>query len=432
MRLAPLLGLLLAAAAGDANASLKRVDKAVAELSEQLLAGLDARGATVAVLPFENAEGKPTELGRLFADGLTEAVLRTGRLAAVDRNYVSRMMNEISLGVLGLAEAKTAAEVGKFSGARYLLVGRAEPSGRKGLRVSARLVETESSRLAASAKTDLKLDGDLRQLYQTPARLDPAAHGLFAAEETGQAVFLGQTGPNDCRWIEARASAAVERDPAAARAAAIALARARASGLLTGHTPPENPEFDQPAYQGQIEAVLRATRSGRVEEEKLVEDKLSGKRATVTLHACMRPLSAAAAGGLSVELMLNQNRFFAGQDARAILTASRDAYLYLFSVDFGGKAGRVFPVEGAGGNRLTAGKPFIFPNEDHRAAGVRMVAELPEGRKDSIEMLRALACEREVGRRLESARSYAELVRALDESGAAWAEDVRVFTIYSR
>ncbi|MEE8424401.1 MAG: hypothetical protein V3S11_01155, partial [Elusimicrobiota bacterium] len=92
---------------------------------------------------------------------------------------------------------------------------------------------------------------------------------------------------------------------------------------------------------------------------------------------------------------------------------------------------RVFPVAGARGHRIKAGEPFVFPSERHRKDGVSLQAQLPEGAGSSIEMLRAIAVRRNIGKLLDNATTYPEIAAKLDDSGAAWTEDVRVFTIYT-
>ena len=152
----------------------------------------------------------------------------------------------------------------------------------------------------------------------------------------------------------------------------------------------------------------------------------------MSLESCLKPVQESADKDFRVEMMLNQNRFFAGQDARAILTVNRDAFLYIYSVDFDQNAIQVFPMEGATENKVIAGKPFSFPNAKHREDGILFLAELPKGSKNSVEMLRVIATKDDVGELLRGAKTYPELVRKLEQAGTDWSEDVRVFTIYKK
>ncbi len=426
---APLIAALLLMPAAARADAIKDIDLAGSMLVRQILKRTDIKGKNVAILPFENPENVATELGRLISEGMEDGVINSGRFTVLDRAYVTRMMNEIAMSASGLTDARTAIEIGKMKAAAYLLVGRTEPIGRKRLRVKVRLLETATAKLVATAKADMRFSRDLRALYAQAAVLDAAAVGFFGEESSGDVVFIDRPGKS-CKWIEAKAKAPVRGDPAAARAAAIALARRKATQKLLGQTPSAEPNFSESAFRGQLEKVLRATRSSRVSEESIVDEGRQGKDYHVTIETCLRPLNRKNKD-FRVELMLNQNRFFSGQEASAILTTTKNAYIYLFSVDFDQNATRVFPVEGARGHRSKAGKPFIYPSERHRKDGVTFGAELPEGAGSSIEMLRVVAVRRDVEKLLDDAKTYPEVVRKLEGSGAAWAEDVRVFTIYT-
>jgi TolB-like protein len=419
--------LALAAPAG----AIRRVEKTAERLAEKLFASSAERGANIAVLPFESENGKASELGRAFADAVAARALQKDRFTVLDRQYVSRMLGEIRLGMTGLGDPKTAARIGKFSGARYLLVGRVESVSKKKIRVSARLLETETSKLIASASEESRLNAEMRSLLAKTVPLDAAAASLFGARERSSgAVFLDRPGVRGCRWIESRASVPLADSADASRAAALSVARSKAVSRLLGSEPKGLPDFGDGAVTDNLEKVLRATRSSRVEAEKIVDAGKASGRYELTLETCLKP--ARTGGGLSVEMMLNQNRFSPGQDARAIVTASRDARLYLFSVDFDGRAILVFPAEGARDNRIRAGSPFAYPDEKHREAGIRLVAELPAGHARSVETLRALVAERDVAPLFAGLERYADIVAAVEDSGAAWDEDARVFTIRAR
>ncbi len=422
-----LLPILLLATALPAQA-IKRVDKTSLRLSKTLFASSAEKGANVAVMPFESEDGKASELGRAFADAISAQALSQERFTILDRQYVSRMLGEIRLGMTGLGDPKTATKIGKFSGARYLLVGRLERIGKRKIRVSARLLETESSTLVATASEETSLNGEMRALLAKSAAVDAVAASLFSENErSSDAVFLDRPGVDGCRWIEVRVSIPALKSGDASRAAALSLARRKAVGRLLDREPTGLPDFTDGAVTEQMEEVLRATRSSRVEAEKVIAAHKDRGRFHMTLETCLKPSSKTDA--LSVEMMLNQNRFTPGQDARAIVTTNKDARLYLFSVDFDGNAFLVFPSDGARNNRIQAGTPFAYPDEKHQAAGIRLVAELPEGHGSSVEMLRALAVTHDALPLIKGIKRYSDIVKAVDESGASWDEDVRVFTI---
>ncbi|PCI36738.1 MAG: hypothetical protein COB53_08535 [Elusimicrobia bacterium] len=421
---------LLLAAATPAH-SMRRMEKTASKLSETLFAFPAEKGANVAVMPFESENGQASELGRAFADAIAERALSEKRFTVLDRQYVSRMLGEIRLGMTGLGDPSTAAKIGKFSGARYLLVGRIERISKRKIRVVTRLLETESATLIGTTSEVTTLSTKMRALLEKTAAVDAVAASLFSQkEQKSDAVFLDRPGTDGCQWIESRVHVHGLGSRDASRAAALSLARRKAVGRLLDRKPRSLPDFTDGALTGQIEAVLRATRSSRIEAEKITDSHTGGGYFHLTLETCLK--RSARGGAFSVEMMLNQNRFSPGQDARAIMTTSKNARLYLFSVDFDGNAILVFPSDGARNNRIQAASPLVYPDEKHRAAGIRLVAELPKGHTQSVEMLRVLAVDRQVSSIIKGISRYSDIVKAVDESGASWDEDVRVFTIRSR
>jgi TolB-like protein len=365
--------MLLASAVTPASAALKHLDKAVRNISGELIGADFQSGSSVAVLPFRNLQGEATELGRLVSDALTLELLKTKRCTTLDRDYVSRMLDEIKLGMTGAVDQKTAVQVGKFSGARYLLVGTLEPYGQKEVLLQARLLETESAKLIASSRAEVKMDDEMWGLYSRRIALDAASAALLGGKEEKadpDVTLLNQTGKDGCQWIEAKAAVSFKSDRDAARASAITLARHKALRKVLGKAPQASPDFEEEAFTGQIENVLRATLSGRSGDEKVVEEGPAGKQYKVTFQACLKPRRENADKDFRVELLLNQNRFVEGQEARAILSSTRDGYVYLYSVDFDGKAGLVFPIKETPDNKVSAGKPFIFPSEEDRKSVV--------------------------------------------------------------
>ena len=411
--------------------AMSRMDKTVLRLSKTLFASSAEKGASVAAIPFQSENGKASELGRRLADGIATRARNERRFTIVTRRFISRQLAEFRLGMTGLTDSKTAAKIGKMSGAKYLLVGRIEKKSKRKAHIFVRLVETETSVVIGEADEVTSMNREMRELLAKTVAMDAVAASLFSKKEkNSDAVFLDRPGASGCRWIESRAHVKALSSTDASHAAALALARRKAVGRLLGKEPTSLPDFSDGAMTEQLDAVLRATRSSRSEAEKITDKHKGGGRYHLTLETCLK--APAKAGAFSVEMMLNQNRFTPGQDARAIVTASKDARLYLFSVDFDGNAILVFPTDGVHDNRIRAGSPFAYPDEEHRAAGIRLVAELPKGNTQSVEMLRALAVDHDVLSLIKGLTRFSDIVKTVDENGASWDEDVRVFTIRAK
>ncbi|MBI5594881.1 MAG: hypothetical protein HY928_02205 [Elusimicrobia bacterium] len=418
--------LLLSVPAAAADRLEKLAERAAAELA----AKVPEPGAAVAVMPFEDASGRPIELGRVVAEALSRELLKTGKVSIQDRAYLSRMLSEIKLGLAGLTDPKAALQVGRFSGAKYLVVGRIETPEGKEAAVEARLVATESATLYAASRQTLKLDDALRRLYGLPAATDAAAAAFFEEEKLDDdAVFLERPGVSGCRWVRARGDVPAGKDQDSGHAAALALARRKAVARLLGHDAVKTPDFAESAFQGRLEEVLRATRSSLVEAESVSDEVRKGGRHRLVLETCLKP---ARGGDLKAELMLNQDRFNEGQEAHAIVTVAKSARIYLFSADFDGRAQLIWPAEGTPAPLAGPSKPLVFPDEAQQASGIRMRAALPAGRSNSIEMLRVLAVDGDADALLRGRPEWNAVIKALDESGLPWAEDARVYTVYKR
>lgn len=177
----------LPAAAGAA-----RLDKAAEAIAGELLKGRRAGGAT-AVVPFRSPEGGISALGGMLADRLTARLLEKKGVTVLDRRYLARVLGEIKLQLSGLTAQDGTAELGRFAGAEFLLLGNFEQLGKKRLAVNARLVETRTGRVAAAARTELKLDDELLELYSRISAADTAAEGMFGPpvrERTGGPAAL--------------------------------------------------------------------------------------------------------------------------------------------------------------------------------------------------------------------------------------------------
>jgi len=423
------LPLLLIAASAHALFGGDRLGKAADSVIARAITVEEMSDGPVAVLPFQSPDGSVSLLAKRLSERVTEGLLKAPDVRVVDRAYLSRIMQEISLGSVGLADSRSAARVGKFSGAKTLVVGQITPKGKKKVIIGYRIVRTESAELLAAGRYELKLDKDLRSLHARKAEEDPLLSALSTESGVREgALFMDRKGSGGCRWIESRVSVPVRAGMDAARAEAISQARMQAVSRLYGKSGglPADPQGQD--LEGRLEAVLRATRPSRIESERLVREEPEGGRLRLTLEACLKT-PRKGAKDLRVELMLNQKRFREGEAARAVVTASADAYLHILSVDFEGRIYPVFPVAGLSHRRQKGGVPFVFPADEHEEAGVSLEAALPEGQTRSVEMLRALATEGDARSIVEGSKTYAEVVKALDEAGFAWAEDVRVFTV---
>jgi TolB-like protein len=409
----------------------KQIEKASGKISEDIIGSSKTWGASVAVMPFQNPDGGVSELGRLISDAVNDNLVKNRKFSVLDRVFISKLLGEIKFNLSGFTDQKTVMQLGKFGGAGFMLVGTIEPYGEKKLIVHARLIQTETSAIAGSAKAEVKFDDDMKKLYRQKASGDPVLAALLPeGQVTEDAVFLNQTGRNGCKWVESRSFAPVTDGTPVARVMAVSLSRQKAVSLVSGSRQPVRIDFQDSAIQNHLESILRLTKSPVIEEERITEESVSDRNYKVVLQTCLKPARENEDKEFKVELLLNQNSFNEGQEARALVVSNRDAWLYIYSADFDGNLSRVFPFSEKVSNKIEAGKPFAFPDEDHRQAGVSLVARLLNGADSSVETLWAVAVKRDAGVLLQQLTTSSGIAGALDAAGDEWAGDIRVYTIH--
>lgn len=408
--------LITASAAAPAYGGVKALDRAVDRLCAAA-AGAGLAGKAVAVIPFRSPDGSISVLGGMFADRLTARLIKKGAATVLDRRYLGRVMGELKLEASGFVEPSGAAALGRFTGADLLIMGSlaAGPGGDM-LYADLRLVETATGKAAAAAHEELPLDKDLRGLFSVLSAVDSEAEGLASGDRTS---FIDRPpGAGGCRWVRAYAAAPVAGDPAWAAAEALGLARARAAAKGGGLAPAGY----EPAG---LENLVAGTQAGAFSGEKITE-KAGERERSVVLEACVPPARQSKPGGLRVELLLSRGSFSEGEAARAFVSASSAALVYIYSMDMYGSAALLFPAAGEP-NLVAPGRPLVFPGED---SDHELKAVLPPGARSSVELLRAFALEPGSQTDLFGAASYRDIVERLEASGSSWAEAAAVIYIH--
>mgnify|MGYP000857360966 FL=1 len=126
---------------------------------------------TIAVLYFENNSlAQRSEMAPL-SKGLADMfITELGKITAfqvVERNKLQELLEEMKLAQAGVVSGKTAQEVGKMLGARYLLFGSYMMMLDKKLRIDVRMVEVESG---VTVKAE-EATGQPKDLYKLIATL---------------------------------------------------------------------------------------------------------------------------------------------------------------------------------------------------------------------------------------------------------------------
>ena len=222
----------------------------------------DGRGAeasgTVAVLPFANITREAAD--DWIGVGIAETVM-----ADLDtRAVVSVISQEPIPSADGVSDdtAEPALAAGRRLGARWVVTGGYQRAGDQ-LRITGRLLETESGSVLSAAK----VDGSFDQLFDLQDRiaaeltvglLGPAGRAASIATRGGTPAATGRRPATGTTSTPGAAGDTATPAPAAGAVAAVVPARVPPPGVIDGPPPPLPPEVISRDAQGR--ATIRAVR----------------------------------------------------------------------------------------------------------------------------------------------------------------------------
>ena len=281
---------------------------------------------------------------------------------------------------------------------------------------------------------------------------------VFAADNPDVQVL--QIDSEGCTWVEAKASVAFGQQDTKHQAKAQAISEARGKaieGFLGVRVQDRFMNFMQESsLKGQVgltESLIRVTQLGRILKEVVlrVGPEDDGDRYFAHIRACIVPLTDQSDKGFKVDVSLNRTRFVDGDEGLITVTATRDAYLYIYSVDVDWNAAILFPNDFAPDNHIKTGGAFLFPTEELKQRGVKVKARLPAGASVSAEMIRVIAskeplpfslidpaAKHETQKNAHSTReslgtgTFLNLMHKLNATQTEWVEDAQAFTIYKK
>lgn len=256
--------------------------------------------------------------------------------------------------------------------------------------------------------------------------------------------------PEGCTWIESEATVTVGGNDTRNQVHAAAVAQARQSAMqdfLGVEVKSRFMDFQQESLRNQqsvTESMLLTTRLGRIINEKVISGNyadLSGCRNCgyrLVLHSCLLHIPDYADKDFSVELEIRpRHDFIDGDEARLVVTANRDCFLYLYDVYLQGAkvvTDQVIPNEAMPQVALKAGETWVYPDESHKKKGINLMAQLPPGQSLSTETIRLIATKTPLPKKLydPSEGGYLAVYRRLNAARIDWSEDAVAFTIVPR
>ena len=132
----------------------------------------------MAIMPFGESGSKIEGAGAAAADVLTEVLVKNKRFSLVERERLDGLIKEQKLGMTGLIDDATAAQVGRLLGVKYMIFGNVNDASAKKVK-----------------KTRHRKDRKSGKTYSTPY-WEIQCNALVTARvidiETGEILFAGK------------------------------------------------------------------------------------------------------------------------------------------------------------------------------------------------------------------------------------------------
>ncbi len=100
---------------------------------------------SIAIFPFETMGSAGNDLGNIVFDKLLTALFNQKRFKVIERNQLEKILDEQKLGMTGVIDASTAAELGKGIGVDAIILGSVSLTRSGAISVDARAIDTESA-----------------------------------------------------------------------------------------------------------------------------------------------------------------------------------------------------------------------------------------------------------------------------------------------
>lgn len=175
----------------------KAFDTQMKALTRQMVKSFGEQGKTqIAIMEFPDVNGTITELGKLIPEELTTRLFQTGEFQVVERQLLNKVLEEQKLGMSGMIDASSAAQIGKLLGVDAIVTGTVTDRG-DAIRINARMIETEKAHVFAVASVSVirenHLIGMLGKEVGAPAN-NPSASGASAKPANNKAIAKGLLG----------------------------------------------------------------------------------------------------------------------------------------------------------------------------------------------------------------------------------------------
>lgn len=147
------------------------LEEGVKQLADQIGKSMQERQKQkVAIVDFSDLNGNVTALGQFMAEELTTQlfIIAPGKFEVVERRMLLKLVDELSLGQLGLIEEKSLKEMGRVLGVDAIVTGSLTDLGNT-VKVNARVIAVESAKVVAVAAAEIQKTGVVADLLRKQA-----------------------------------------------------------------------------------------------------------------------------------------------------------------------------------------------------------------------------------------------------------------------
>jgi TolB-like protein len=116
--------------------------------------------------PFPSADLKPMEQG--LANMMITTFTQIGGIRVIERSQMQALFQEMALGQSGMLDEQTAQQVGKLSGAQFLVLGSFMKGMKDDIRIDVRIVKTETGVTLKAEESS----GKLKDILKLVSRLE--------------------------------------------------------------------------------------------------------------------------------------------------------------------------------------------------------------------------------------------------------------------
>lgn len=109
----------------------------------------------IAIMEFPDLNGRISVLGKFVPEELTTRLFNTKRFEVVERQLINKILDEQKLGMTGIIDATSAAQLGKMVGVDAVVTGTITDLGEQ-IRLNARMISTETAGIFAVASVSIQ------------------------------------------------------------------------------------------------------------------------------------------------------------------------------------------------------------------------------------------------------------------------------------